>query len=215
MDWQEVFSQLNDLPPTFTRPGQTYQWWASALTEEFARYTTASDAYTAQVNFSEANGLWLDVWGRLYGIERDPNESDQAYQTRITATLQASHGPPLAIVSFLLLSLGIVSTVTEAIPAAVGWMVQLGGTAQLANLPQIAADLDFVRPAGVPYNFAVLKGGCYLTTINYLGRPRVTGAYLTLPVSRIGPDIPSSTNNATPLLPTTFLTDPTLNPSLA
>jgi hypothetical protein len=62
----------------------------------------------------------------------------------------------------------------------------------------------------------VLRGGLYLGTINYLGiAPSVTGAYLFDPVDEITPDIPATTNNSVPLLPTTYLTDITINPSLA
>lgn len=215
MDWQQVLTQLTDLPRTYLRTGSVFQQWMNSLTEELSRYTTATDALTAQVAFTNAVAAWLDVWGELFGIARNSNESDAAYSQRIMGTLQAEHGPPLAISAFMLLSLGLRTTVTENIPAAVGWSLQLGSSTTTPQEATIAQALDFVRPAGVPYNFNILRGGCFLTTVNYLGRAKVTGAYLTLPYSVVGPNIPANTNNSTPLLPTTFLTDPQINPSLA
>ena len=214
MDWQQVLQQVTDLPATFLRSGATFTQWMASFTEEVARYTETSDTLTNQINFNQSVGPWLDTWGRLFGIPRYTNESDAAYSTRITQTLQAYHGPPLAIEAYLEISLGLQSTVYENFPN-VGWQIQLGPTAAKGNLATIAQDLNFVRPAGVPYYFEILQGGCYLTTVNYLDRPKVTGAYLTLPFIDEYPDIPANTNNAIPLLPTNFLTDPVINPSLA
>jgi hypothetical protein len=214
MDWQDVLAQLNDLPSTFTRDGNPYDWWVNSFTELLSRYTTAADAYTNQINFNQANGLWLNVWGELYGISRHTDETDSDYSTRISQTLQAPHGPPLAIQQFLLLSLGITATVTEDIPSKVGWNVAIPINT-MESQTAIAQDLDFVRPAGVPYNFNIITGGFYLTTVNYLGRARVTGAYLSSPTDVVVPNISTNTNNSVPLLPTTFLTSPIINPSLA
>ena len=70
-------------------------------------------------------------------------------------------------------------------------------------------------PAGILTACEVTGGGLYLNTINYLGRDRVTGSYIGQSVTAFSFQIPNSTNNVTSSLPTVFLSDPTVNPSLA
>ena len=210
MTLSDVMQVLQDLPSTFKRQDATYQAWQASLARGLTRYTDATAATLAMSTLANAQGKWLDVWGLLFGLPRHDSESDADYRTRVSATLVAGNGPPLAIQSFMALSRNLDTTVEESFPT-VGWSLRLPPTITATSVATIATDLARVRPAGVPYDFQVLRGGLYLSTVNYFGRAAMTGAYLVNPVRNIVPPIGPSTNNAAPLLPTTFLTDTTLN----
>lgn len=212
MDWNAVASQLSDVPRTFQRSGTTYQWLMNAYTAGLLRYTSAADGTNTQLSFQTAVGNWLDVWGNLFNIARNNGEADGVYAKRIQFLLTRGKGTLVAIAQFIQTAENISATVTEQSP---GYTIQLGSQST-SFYAQIASDLKYVRPAGVPFlPFQVLRGGLYLGTVDYLGVHKVTGAYLTTPVTPVTPVMSATTNNSTPLLPTTFLTDPTLNPGLA
>lgn len=208
MDFASVLARIDDLPPTFKRPGDTYRQWANALSAAVSRGAEAGDAVLAQLGFADAAGRWLDCWGLLFGLPRHGGEGDAAYRARITGTLTAAHSTPVAITSYLTVSQGVSASVSESLPS-VGW--SLAVATPNVNIQQIAADANVVRPAGVPFALEILRGGLFLSTHSFLGRPRASGAWLVDPVTTLAPSIPRSTNSAQPLLPTTFLTDPTLN----
>lgn len=214
MNFAAVKARLDDLPQTYTRLGSTFQAFDSSQTAALFRYTNASDGVINQLNFTQATGPWLDAWGKLFGIPRNVNESDDAYQNRITMTLLAGRCTPNAILIYMQ-SLGIDATITEDF---VNTSYHIGFTNPLtvAGFTALAQNLGSVRPAGVPFlPFDVLQGGLYLGTVDFLNAPKVTGAYLDSPLNGFTPKIAASTNNSVPLLPTLFLTDPTLNPGLA
>jgi hypothetical protein len=213
MQFQDVKARLDDLPPGYTRLGAGFQAFDLSQTAALFRYTGASDGILNQLNFVQAVGPWLDAWGKLFGIERNINESDDAYQNRITMTLLAGRCTPNAILIYLQ-TLGINATIEEDF---VNCAFHLQFTAPLttAAFAALAQNLAAVRPAGVPFlPFQVLQGGLYVGTINFLDAPKVTGAYLDTPLKSFTPTIAVSTNNSVPLLPTLFLSDPTLNPGL-
>ena len=201
---------LQRLPSTFLRDDTTFRQWQGSLATGLGRFTQASDAVSGQMSFPNAQGKWLDVWGLLFGLPRHDGEGDSDYRTRVAASLVTGNGPPLAIQNYMRLARNLNAPVDEAFPA-VGWSMTLPGSVTPKALSSIAQDLDRVRPAGVPYDFKILRGGLFLSTVNYFGRASLTGAYLVTPVKTIQPPIGPSTNNAKPLLPTTFLTDPILN----
>lgn len=215
MDWNAVSAQLADLPSTYKRSGDTYTFLFKSFVMGLLRYTSAADGTTGQLAFPQAIGKWLDTWGQLFNVPRNNDESDRAYATRIQFLLLSGKGPPVSIARYIQIVEGLSATVTEKFPA-VGYRISMG-LQTLAAYAQIISDLKYVRPAGVPFlPLTVLQGGLYLGTINYLGvAPRVTGAYLNQPFTTNGIVVPATTNNSRPLLPTTFLTDPFLNPSLA
>ena len=209
MQWADVLARLQSLPTTFRRPPGTYTFLENAETAAVTRYTAADDAQSAQTTLLGAAGRWVDVFGLLLGIPRLPAEADSAYVTRIVVTTTAGKGPGVAIELFLLLSLGVQATVTDS-PTATGYVVNIpGGTA----LAPVLAAIAYVRPAGVPFVVNQVAGGPYMGTVDFLGRGRATGSYLTAPMTTASPT-GSATNSAQATLPTTFLTDPTLNPSL-
>jgi hypothetical protein len=213
MQFADVKARLDDLPRTYTRLGPNYTAFDLAQTAALFRYTNASDGISNQLIFKQAVGPWLDVWGKLFGIVRNTNESDDAYQNRITFTLLAGRCTPNAILIYLQ-TLGITATLEEDF---VNCAFHLQFTAPLttAGFLALAQNMAAVRPAGVPFlPFQVLQGGLYVGTIDFLNAPRVTGAYLDQPLKSFTPTIAQSTDNSVPLLPTLWLSDPTLNPGL-
>jgi hypothetical protein len=213
MDWQAVKTRLDDLPRTFKRLGATYQAFDSSQTTALYRYTSAVDGIMSQLIFKQAVGPWLDVWGRLFDILRNVNESDNAYLNRITSTLLAGRCTPNAILVYLQM-LGITATIEEDFVNC-AFHLQFTVPLTTAGFQALAQNLAAVRPAGVPFlPFQVLQGGLYVGTIDFLNAPKVTGAYLDAPLKSFTPTIAPSTDNSVPLLPTLWLTDPTLNPGL-
>lgn len=214
MQFADVKARLDDLPLTFTRPGPGFQTFDRSQTAALFRYTNASDGVLNQLDFRQAVGPWLDAWGKLFVIPRNINESDDAYQNRIVMTLLAGRCTPNAILIYLQ-TLGITATLQEDFVHA-AFHIQFTTPLTTAGFAALAQNLGNVRPAGVPFlPFEVLQGGLYVGTIDFLDAPKVTGAYLDSPLKSFTPTIATSTNNSVPLLPTLFLSDPTLNPGLA
>jgi hypothetical protein len=213
MDFQDVTDRLIDLPPAYLRPGAGFQSLITSQAAAGYRYTGASDGVMNQLNFRQAVGPWLDAWGKLFTIPRNANESDDAYQNRITMTLLAGTCSPNAILIYLQ-SLGLTATIVEDFVNA-AYHIEFTTPLTSAAFNSLALNLASVRPAGVPFlPFQVLQGGLFLGSVNFLNAPKVTGAFLDSPLKSFTPTIAQSTNNSVPLLPTLFLTDPTLNPGL-
>jgi hypothetical protein len=214
MLFPDILAQLNTLPDTFLRPGQTFSWIQTTKTAALDRYTSASDGLVAQLSFANAYGVWLDCWGKLFAIPRQGDESDDQYFRCIPATLQAGRGTPVSIELFLLIAYGYNVTVVEDF-TNVAWQVKFSVPITPAQFTNVMQRLNHIRPAGVPATALIgLSGGLYLGTVNYLNAPRVTGAYLLSPQGVQDFEISAYTNNTQPLLPTLFLTDPTINPGL-
>ena len=178
------------------------------------RYTGGTDGLMAQLDFSQAVGPWLDVWGRLFVVPRNQDESDNDYYNRIVMTLVAGRVTPVAILIYLR-TLGITANLVENFVNP-SFSLEFTTPLTVAGFDALAQNLAAVRPAGVPFlPFEVLQGGLYVGTVNFVDAPKVTGGYLDSPVKTFTPSIAQSTNNSEPLLPTTYLTDPTLNPGLS
>jgi hypothetical protein len=214
MQWSDVLARLNDLPSTFLRQGPNFTEFQNSLVNGLHKFTNGTEGAINQAQPTQAIGRWLDVVGRARNIPRFNNEADAAYLERITYLLTTPGGPPSAILGLLGI-LGLVNTTLTENFATCSWSASISSGLGAARLSQITTSLGYVRPAGVPYNLGVSTGGLYLNTLNYLGRPRVTGAYLVSSINAAALNMSTNTNNAICLLPTTYLTDPTLNPSLA
>lgn len=215
MLFSEILNQLNTLPDTFLRPGQTFSWIQNSRAAALDRYASASDGLIAQLNFANADGVWLDCWGRLFAIPRQSDESDDQYARCIPATLTAGRGTPVSIETFMLLAYGYTVTVVEDFTNC-AWEMKFSTPVTPEQFTNIMQRLNHVRPCGVPATALIgLAGGLYLGTINYLGAPRVTGAYLLSPKGVENFSISAFTNNTPPMLPTLFMTDPSINPGLA
>src|SRR5271165_3605430 len=101
MNLNNVIAQLNDLPPTFTRPGTVYAQLIQSVSAGLSIYTDAVEEIELESNeYSNANYGWLDVWGLLFGITRNSNEADFTYRNRVQKTLQAWGGTLPAIVDW-------------------------------------------------------------------------------------------------------------------
>lgn len=214
MDFVQVESVLNDLPPPFKRDDATYSNVIDAITVSLARYTTAGDAITRQLNFTTAQYGWLDLWGLLFGQPRRVNESDVTYIRRVGYTLTAGAGPPVAIANWVFAAWGLTVLIEEDFPN-VGWNITFPATVTPEQAQIILNSLVQIRPAGVPFHAFLSNIGTYLDTINYLNAARVTGAYLGGLPTPLALDVADATNNSIPLFPDLLLTDPTLNPSLS
>lgn len=215
MDFVTDQAQLNDLPATFKRPDQTYLQLIDAFTALLYRFTQGSDSTAVQIlNFSNAQFGWLDVWGLLLGIPRMANEADSNYLGRIAFEVTAGAGPALQIVKWISIVYHVEAIVTENFPA-IGYTITFPATVTEAQAQQIVAGLSYVRPAGVPITGVFIASiGTFLETINFFNAAAVVGAYLAGGLRAVTLAMGASTNNAVPILPTLFLTDPTLNPGL-
>jgi hypothetical protein len=215
MNLTEVISQLNDLPDTFKRPGTIYAQLTQSFATGLTRYTDATDEIgNESTSFSEARYGWLDVWGLLFGITRNSGEADYSYSLRVEQVLMAWVGTLPAIANWAEVIYQTTVTIAENFPAP-GYVIQLPGSLTIAQVDAFVASLNRIRPAGVPFQVGMQSSGLYLDTINYCGAARVTGAYLTNALTYVPLAIGPITINAVPLLPSLYLTDPTLNPSMA
>lgn len=209
MNFDEVKGQLEDLPSTFKRFGPVFAGLISSLAAALTRSTDSIDALTPNnINLPTAKWGWLDAIGKLYGIQRDQYETDPQYRTRLQGTLTATKGTPQSIVNFIKLALNLNSSITENFDL-VSYQINFTNPPSQQTLQQVAIAINWVRPAGVPFlPLFQLKGGLYLSTLNYLGVKNVTGSYLSRPQVSIDINIGPNTNSPKPLLPTTYLSDP-------
>lgn len=215
MQYADVLVQINSLPSTYLRPGAGFTALQAARAAGLFRFTNAVDGLTQQLTFSAASGVWLDVWGRLFGISRNTQEADAAYAGRISSTLVAGRATPVAMQIYLQAALGISATIVEDF-AHTSW--ELSTTIELSaeQYNQVFAGLVFVRPAGVPsVAVAIHQGGLYIDSVNFMGAPKTTGAYLETPAGSFSLSANAYTNNSKAKLPTLFLSDPTINPGIA
>lgn len=214
MDFTSIGKILNDLPPTFKRPGIPYTQLIDSLTAAMTRYANGADGTTSQISFLNAQYGWLDFWGLLFGIPRNAEEPDQRYLARIVYTVNTGGGSPEAIRLWLLNVWGITATVVEKFPQ-VGYQITLPAVLTMEQALIVLQSLIYVRPAGIPFYANFSNDGLYLETVNFLGAPRVTGSYLTGGTTIVVSDLKNTTNNASPLLPDLYLTDALLNPGLS
>ncbi len=215
MDWSQVQSRLYDLPPTYLRTGNIFSWLQNSYAAGLTFYTQSIDGIAFQYDFAQAQGNWLNTWGALFNMPRQTTETDTTYRNRMQFTLKLGRTTPVAIQLYAQDALGYENTVTENF-STVSWKLTLTSSITQASDLSLANGLNVVRPAGVPFlPIYIPSGGLYLGSINYLGAPSVTGAYLVESTTAVIPAISASTNPAQSPLPTTYLTDPTLNPSLA
>ena len=214
MTYLEILAQLNALPNTYVRPGSSFAALQSSRAASLFRYANAVDGLIDQLQFSNASGVWLDVWGKLFGIPRNLQESDGNYAARISATLVAGRATPVAMILYLKIALGLTATITEDF-VKTAWQLHFNTPLSSTQFNQLMSNLAYVRPAGVPSLAAFgSPGGTFAGTVNYLRAPRITGAYLESGGTGLSLDVASTTNNSKPLLPTTYLSDPSLNPIL-
>lgn len=216
MNFHQVQTQLENLPPTFLRQTSPFTQYMDALTAGMLRVTAPIDNIMAMVTqFSNARYGWLDIWGLLFNVSRFPNEADSVYLNRIQYEVTAGGGTPVGIAKWIAAVWGVQVEVLENLPS-VGYQIIFPATLTTLQIQTILNSLVRIRPAGVPITIAAQSpDGLYLQTINFLGAADVTGAYLSASAVLSTVILNVSTNNTSPTLPDLFLTDPSLNPSLA
>lgn len=213
MDNLQVLAQINDLPPTFKRGNDVFLEFIDALVASLSRYTNAADAINGQLVYGNAAGGWLDLWGLLFGFQRFTNESNTHYSIRILQTLTGGAGPVNAMLLWTQIVWGVTISITEYISPLCGYTIAFPATLTAVQINQILQGMSYVRPAGVPFNVVVANIGTYLDTINFYDAGLVTGAYLGGGTTPFSPSLGPATNNSPPLVPSLYLTDPTLNPA--
>lgn len=215
MNWSDIQAILNSLPGTYRRNGPNYAAWQNSIVVPLERMTTAVDATILNASFLTAQNKWLDSWGQQFGVLRG-NLGDAAYRINITFTLEAWRATPPGIQKYMQDGQGIPCTVAENLPS-VGWtlVIQPGYSLTPAQVAALPRQLAFIRPAGVPYAVTASRGTGFLSTGNFLGASRFLGSWLGDAGSGVALPPLGSTNNTVPTLPTTWLTDPTINPSLS
>lgn len=168
----------------------------------------------AGTNAKLARFGWLDAWGLLFNVPRNNNEADVNYLRRIIYEVNAGAGPPVAIAKWLLNVWNIQATIQESLPT-VGYVIDFSTALSAAQILAVLQSLVRIRPAGVPFVVSSVSLGLYLNTIDFLNGINVTGTYLSESPPGTTAGLGPATNNTAPSLPGLFLTDPTLNPSLA
>lgn len=210
MNFAAIAGVLNDLPGPFKRPGAPYTQLIDAGTGALLPFAAGADGMVAQgQSLSNAQDGWLDVWGLIAGVPRNPAEANAPYRARIAETLLAWVGTPAAVQTWLnLFAPG--GTMTENDPGP-GYTITLPSGMPAAQISAFVVTLARIRPAGVPFVVNGTVNGLFLGTVNFLGEGRVQGAYLSNGGGALPLGLSAMTNSAAPLLPTLYLSDPSLN----
>lgn len=208
MQYNVVIARLNDLPAPFIRQQSTYYAWQSTQAAALTAYGISADAIPSQVYFSVASAGWLDVWGELLGFPRQTGEGDVPYKLRIQQSLVAPVGSATAIENFGTTYFNSSVTVVEGFAT---YTIQLPSFVTAASLSAFLQALARIRPAGVPFITNLAQVGVYYGAFFYYGGPTISGLYPGGSVINSVINLPASTNNSQPLLPSNFLTDPILN----
>jgi hypothetical protein len=215
MNFAAVLAQLNDLPSAFTRPGPPYTWLAASLAVSDALSTETCDDTVAQtLTFANAQDGWIDVWGLLFNMPRNQNEANSLYAARIQETVLAWVGTLPALQAWIAL-FAPGGSIAENI-SGLGYVITLPAAMSQTQVQNFLQSLNRIRPAGVPFSVNVAAGGLFAGTANFTGGGGggVMGDYLSAATSSLALGISPTTQNSVPLLPTTLLVDPTINPSL-
>lgn len=215
MNFQQTYQILSDLPQPFTRFGSIFNAILLGFTIACARNNISIDAINQNIYTNNARWGWLDAFGQMYGVLRNQYETDPQYRTRLIGTLTAPHGTPLSISQFIKLALRISTYITENFSTP-SFTVNFNTPVNSNTLQNIANTILWVRPAGVPFlPLFSSSGGLFLFTLNYLNGTKVTGSYLSNPHISGNVTISAGTPNPICTLPTTYFTDPFINPTLA
>lgn len=168
MQLYDALKQLTDVPPTFRRPTPFYQQLMAALAGALTLLTESSSANLDQATYQQTVAGWIDVWADLAGILRRTGEADSVFQERTQDMLLAARDSIVAIQTWLEEVENISSSIVIENPQ-IGYSVTLPGNLTPQRVADVAKNLAWVRPAGVPFNYSSRSGGTYLNTVNYLG----------------------------------------------
>lgn len=209
MDFNTVLSRLQNLPATFLRSDNTFNAWENSQAFQLSEYTYSADSLAQQTNFSTAYFNWIDVWGELFGIPRNSNESTILYKPRISTLLQYPVGTLFAVQAYSEYFWNTTVTVTEN-TSGVGYSITLPSSINTSLIPSYLENLQKIRPAGVPFVIKQNFQSTFLNTFSYVGAPGIAGPYLGGGVQTLSVTIPEPITNSQPILPTALLADPIL-----
>lgn len=214
MNFLAVLASLNDLPDTFRKSAPPYTQIIDSLASSLALLTAGEDATINQVStYGIAVDGWLDVWGLLFGVPRNQNEANTTYTTRIRNTVLAWVGTVPAIQAWMdVYAPG--GTVTEN-SNGFGYVLTFPANMTQAQIRDFVQSLRRIRPIGVPFNGQQSGIGLFLGTDIFMGLDQLAGSYLTGGLQSVGSNDGATTLSSQTLLPTLYLFDPTINPSLA
>jgi hypothetical protein len=214
MDYLTVLSRIGDIPATFLRNGNPFTAWQTAQALQLSEFSYGSDALVPQMTFTSSNFGWLDVWGELFGIPRNPDEANSVYQNRITETLKSPVGTLYAIRAYGFLYFGKQITVLENL-SGLGYIINLPTNIDVDAVPQFIINLERIRPAGVPFTLELLTNNAFVNSFQYLNGQSFAGTYLGGNLLSSLYNIPEPITNSQPILPSLLITDPILSNTLA
>jgi len=215
MNFAAVLGVLNDLPSTFLRPAPPYTQFVDATGTALTQFTAGADGmWTQALSFQNAVDGWLDVWGLLWAVPRNPGEGNIPYAIRVQETVLAWVGTVPAIQVWLnLFAAG--GTVTEN-ASGLGYVITFPAGMTSSEILLFFVSLQRIRPIGVPFTIQQTGTGLFAGTEAFTDSgSRVLGDYLSDTPASVAPPFGAMTLNTPPLLPALLLVDPTINPSFA
>ena len=213
MQPQAIYNQLTDLPQVFKPGDATYNAVTASVLAGLTALGLTTDSLAQQLSFPTASAEWLNLWGAFFGLSRNSGESDSQYQTRIQATLLGGTSTPIGIQNFILAAFGIQATVTEDFSTN-SYTITFGTPLTNVQLAEIAAALERIRPAGIPFlPLGVIAGGMFTNTMVFLGMSEAPGAYLEAPIRDYFPTLAPNTNALIINLPGAYINFPSNFPT--
>jgi len=146
--WPMTLSLLNNLPATYARAssGPLYAI-LGACAVWLGHFTQSVQKLRSELNPVAARGHWLNVWGRLFGVERKSTESDAVFAQRLIPTVTSPKNTLAALQQAVRAecSASVVVTELEAYPCFV--LVDLTAAGAF-DLNRVWKSIYRVKPAG-------------------------------------------------------------------
>lgn len=212
MNYAQVAQIIQSLPGTFQRTGTTFNAVESSIIQPCFAYTSSTDQLAQSMIVDNAQWTTLDTIGTIWGILRLPFEGDVQYRNRLMSIFQSMAGIPYGIQQFILDVFNLSTKVQNQSLGSngAGYSITFSSSLGVNQQDTVSQQLQWIRPAGVPFQMYGVGSGFFLGTINYVNAASVTGAYLTTGTALLPFSALASTNSPLNQLPTTFLTNPLL-----
>lgn len=208
MQVDRIAQQLVDVPPVFKPTGTTYAAVFAAIMAGLEMVGASTESLVQQLDLQTAQARWLDFWGLLLVLPRNPNESDTQYRGRLQATLLGGTSTVAGVGAFLRAAFGYNVLIQENF-ATSSFSITFSIPLTTGQLNTIAAALARIRPAGIPFfPFNVVAGGMFLQTTFFLGMVNAQGAYLEAPNQQYFPNLGPATDSLIVQLPVSYLNLP-------
>lgn len=200
---EHIFSSL---PPLFQAENSILQGEAIS----FQPFVDGVLGLSNQININTANYGWLSLWGSLFGVPRNSNESDSFYRKRILSTLQTSVGTLFSIATLGQTIFGQTITVTDQ-AGVLGYKIILPANASPAQISAFQGSLAKVRPVGVPFSLYQVIGEKNIDTTFFVSGLENDAYYLNTSTVSLPLNISDYNINSTASFPVDLLTDPLLS----